>query len=152
MNTEFAAAGNELVKIRAVDEDGDSEALWATRLDDNLFRIENCPVLASGISWHDVVEAERCEDGIPVISRVVERSGSRALFAASPRPLRDDEPSLLLQHLEAMGCLYEPCGEKLALIVVPRETDIEAVEKELQSRGWLPHGIENPAGAGAAMS
>jgi hypothetical protein len=54
------------VKVKFVesdDEGDDVETLWAVALGNNLFRLDNSPFYAYGVSWQDVVEAtEEAED------------------------------------------------------------------------------------------
>jgi hypothetical protein len=75
----------EMVKVRWSDADGFTETPWASRVkpDDDLFRVENAPFYAHGVSFEDVVEAKplgpRVADGVPMYEfvRVAQRSGNR---------------------------------------------------------------------------
>jgi len=136
MNLEFNDSDcDRLVKIELVDAEGDIEAVWASPLSETLFRIENCPVFARGVSWHDVVEARLGARGVPTSIRVVERSGARSLLARDPRALTNDEAAPLFE-LEAMGCLYERAGERLVAIVAPAKINLDEIEALLDFNGW----------------
>lgn len=61
------------------DEDGwppvAGETLWAFPLGEYRYRLDNIPWYVRGVACYDVVEAVSFEDEVPVVSRVVERSG-----------------------------------------------------------------------------
>lgn len=72
----------ELVKVGFELEPADGwppvggESLWAFSLGDNRYRLDNTPWFVRGVSCYDVVEAAAGEDGgVPVVERVIERSG-----------------------------------------------------------------------------
>jgi len=60
-------------------EDENVETLWANRVGPDLYRLDNSPFWAYGVSWRDVVEAHPDPDGMLRMSRVVEKSGHRTV-------------------------------------------------------------------------
>ncbi len=52
-----------MAKVRLSNADGDVETLWASPLGNDLYRLENSPWYAYGVSWQDVVEAHSPEGG-----------------------------------------------------------------------------------------
>lgn len=89
------------------DEEGyppaDWEHLWARPIGDSLFEIDNTPFFARGVSFRDVVLAER-QGGLNVFREVVRRSGHRTL-----RAILFDQTltSALREQLRMVGCETE---------------------------------------------
>jgi hypothetical protein len=54
----------------------ESEIMWAKRLREGLYQIENIPY-AEGLNLHDVVRCREEMGSDPVIARVARRSGNR---------------------------------------------------------------------------
>ena len=52
-----------------------NETLWGEKIGEGLYRIDNIPFFANGISDGDIVKAEVSEEGLLKIEKVVERSG-----------------------------------------------------------------------------
>jgi hypothetical protein len=118
-------AGEGLAKIefRVTDEAGDVdvETLWATPLGGDLYRLENSPWFAYGVSYLDVVRARSDGDGFPVFEEVVEKSGNRTLRIILKPPAEDgNESSKLLDELLSLGASYEGAtGSFMAVNVDP---------------------------------
>ena len=55
------------------------ETLWADPVGPNLYRLDNSPFWAYGVSWKDVVEAHPDPDGMLRMTRVAQKSGHRTL-------------------------------------------------------------------------
>ena len=71
-------------RVEYAEGEVDVETLWATPLDNDLYRLENSPFFAYDVSWEDVVEALReAPEGFQVFQRVVERSGNRSLVTVN---------------------------------------------------------------------
>jgi len=95
----------------------DVESVWATSLGGDLYRIENCSFFALGVSYHDVVRADRRRDGILWFDKIQEASGHSNLhvivFEQSPDPRPFDERMRALQdNVVRLGCRFE--GSHLA--------------------------------------
>ena len=70
----------ELVKLLLAGPDGEVETPWAEKISDRLFRLDNMPFFAYGVSVDDIVEAEPTEDeGFFRFLRVHQSSGNRTI-------------------------------------------------------------------------
>jgi hypothetical protein len=122
------------------DEDGwpphDAETLWAKRLPDGTFQLDNIPVFVRGVSCEDIIAGEQDEPPEGEAGfwyrfrRVVERSGHSTI-----RLWIDDEtrvPQIRLD-LREMGCdsegTYVP---RLIAVDVPPESDFNAVMRYIK--------------------
>ena len=124
----------------------DSETLWATPLGSNLYRLENSPFFAYGVSWLDIVEALKSD-----ISNTLEfvqclrKSGNRTMrviFEASR--LTEAPAQEILRNLEAMGCSYEGMQPRLVSLNVPREVDLDVVAEFLTSQSGIEWEYADP--------
>ena len=69
-----------MVKVRLHGSNGEIETPWAERVDANLFRLDNLPWFAYGVSDDDVVEGSVTDaDGVFEFMRVVIPSGNRLI-------------------------------------------------------------------------
>jgi hypothetical protein len=113
----------ELVKVEIRTND-EVETLWAQPLGNSLYRLDNTPWYAYGVSWRDVVEATPQDGGFPLFTRVVDKSGYRTVRVI----VRDDaELEQLKAGVLALGCTFEGAWSKLISIDVPAEASLEAV-------------------------
>lgn len=109
-----------MVKIRFEDSEGDSETLWATPISQNLYRLDNSPFFAYGVSWEDLVEARRDDTGMLHFVRRVESSGNRTLrfYFASFRS-DDERAKHILETVVKLGGSFEGMQPKLIAVNVP---------------------------------
>jgi len=132
-----------LTKIELRVEDGEGgayvETSWAKPVGDGLFQLENSPFYAYGVSWLDVVEARKPEDnGFPVFTKVVEKSGNRTVRVIFNPPIEDGNVSKkIVDTLVELGCSFEGANPSYIAINIPREVDFWKirdflVEKELE--------------------
>lgn len=78
VNDESRSPG--MVKVRLHGSNGEIETPWAERVDANLFRLDNLPWFAYGVSDDDVVEGAVTDaDGVFEFMRVVIPSGNRLI-------------------------------------------------------------------------
>jgi hypothetical protein len=124
---EESQTDNEFAKVGFYDDDGDVETLWAIRVGENLYRLDNSPFFIYGVSWQDVVEAQPEEDGFLFFVRVVEKSGHctlRVMF--NDFSAEDAEAEPILADIKNLGCSYE--GDVNVLVIdVPPEVNLETV-------------------------
>ena len=101
----MTTASHEPIQVGFPGHSGTVERLWATHLRDNLYRLDNAPAFAFGVSLHDVVEIFRDEHGAAWALRVVERGPVSTvrvvLDELQPRSLR------LIRMLVSIGCSCE---------------------------------------------
>jgi hypothetical protein len=117
-------------------EDENIETLWADSVGPNLYRLDNCPFWAYGVSWLDVVEARPDPDGMLRMVRVVEKSGHRTVRVIFD-PGVDEEPAgqAVLDGAVALGCSYEGMNPRYIVIDLPPEVDLMALAGYLTSKG-----------------
>lgn len=111
--------------------DGEFETMWATPLGENRYRLENSPFFAYGVSWQDVVDARPQPDdssGIPVVRRVVRKSGHRTLRLILV-PGKDEAPEQerVLQELATLGCTYEGYNPRYFVLDLAPSQDLAPV-------------------------
>ncbi|MHB1949970.1 MAG: DUF4265 domain-containing protein [Acidiferrobacteraceae bacterium] len=132
MNTETKQAK---VMFRVADGEGgeDVETLWAIPLGGDLYKIDNSPFYAYGVSLGDTVEAPWSEEhGFPVFRRVVEKSGVRTVRVILDSPAENyNESQQLLDEIAALGCGYEGANRSYITIDIPKEVDLWKVRNFL---------------------
>jgi hypothetical protein len=117
-------------------EDENSETLWAHPVGPNLYRLENSPFWAYGVSWLDVVEAHEDQNGQLAVTRVVEKSGHRTVRVIfEPRVDESPENRAILDGAVELGCSYEGMHAGYIAIDIPPEVDLMVVSRYLTSRG-----------------
>lgn len=111
------------------------ETLWADPVGPGLYRLDNTPFWAYGISWRDVVEAEPDPDGRLRCVRVVEKSGHRTVRLVF-QPGIDESPAhrAIVDTLVAMGCGFEGCNPRYIAIDMPPEIELARVVEYLTAR------------------
>jgi hypothetical protein len=112
------------------------ETLWADRVGPDLYRLDNSPFWAYGVSWRDVVEAHPDPDGMLRMSRVVEKSGHRTVRVIfDPRVDESPEAQAILDGARELGASYEGMNPGYLAIDIPPELDLIAVANYLTERG-----------------
>ena len=126
------------------DADGYTETPWASRIksDDDLFRLENSPFYAYGVSYEDVIEAKplgpRVADGVPMYEfvRVVRRSGNRTVrFNFGDDKADTPVGRRVLDEIVALGCSYEGMFDITMSVTVPADVDLQDVATYLTNTG-----------------
>jgi hypothetical protein len=117
-----------MVKVGLQAPGGEFETMWATPVEAGRYRLENSPFYAYRVSWLDVVEARPDETGLPVLTRVVTKSGHRTVRVILIPGLDEmPERQRVLDDLIALGCSYEGYNPRYFAIDVPPETDLAEV-------------------------
>ncbi|GKT20153.1 DUF4265 domain-containing protein [Acidovorax sp. SUPP2522] len=130
-------AVNDRVKIifsLVPDEDGyppfDYESVWAKKLNENLWKIDNIPFFVTDVSSGDIVRIKRRKSGENHFLEVVEKCGHSTL-----RIFFNEESSVkeVRDQLLKMGCSTEASNiKKLISIDVPPEVSINKVKSYLE--------------------
>jgi len=82
------------------------EAVWARRLGDGLYEVQNSPFFAKGLAYLDVVRATRRDDRLLVVEVVTpSRHSTYRLLVKSEAPQSQVRDSL--NELVASGCTFE---------------------------------------------
>lgn len=110
-------------------EEDKAESLWAISLGQNLYRLENSPWWAHGVSWKDIIEAVPDEaDGLPVFRRVVEKSGNRTLrLLLDPPAAQFPNSRGILDKVVELGCSYEGSNRKFSAINIPATIELRRI-------------------------
>ena len=123
------------VKVLLQQEDH-VETLWAERVGPDLYRLDNSPFWAYGVSWQDIVEAHPDTAGQLRMTRVVEKGGHRTVrvfLDASPE--QSAEARALLNGVSALGTTHEGMTARYIVIDIPPGVELMAVAAYLTSRG-----------------
>lgn len=116
------------------DEDGAMvETLWAIPLGNDLYKLENSPFYAYGVSWQDIVLAPLdAQEGLPTFQSVVAKSGNRTVrLIFEPPVLPGNASDQVLQGLVVLGCSYEGANRGYMSINVPSCVDLQVVRAYL---------------------
>src|SRR4028119_564720 len=119
-----------LFKLEKDEEDHppvDYERLWAKRLEEGLYEIDNIPFFVSDISVGDVVST-RAGEGEAVFCELVRESGNSTLRVIVFDEVRVQD---VRHRLQELGCSTELNVSKMLGVNVPAQVDIRTV------RGWL---------------
>lgn len=130
---------SQLVKVRfELNSDDQTQAvkgenLWAEQLGEAHFRIENTPFYAYGVSYQDIVAAERHHD-ILHFKRVVSRGGHSTYRILVKDPQGYESQSFVngWANLAALRCSFEVAKRRWLAVDVPALPDIFAVYRELE--------------------
>jgi hypothetical protein len=131
MNSEPTAK----VLFRVPDDDGSAfvETLWAIPLGCDLYKLDNSPFYAYGVSWQDTVFAPiDPQEQMPTFQSVVERSGNRTIRISFDCPVSSGNISdQLLQGLVVLGCSYERANPSYFSVNIPTDIELLAVRSYL---------------------
>jgi len=118
-----------MVKVRLRGpEASDIETLWAVPVDTDLYRLDNSPFFAYGLSWQDVIEAKPAGDQFLEYVRCVRKSGNRTIRVIFQDYRNDDQPAQeILRELKNLGCSYEGMQPRMISINVPPQINLRAV-------------------------
>lgn len=146
-NVHDPLSADKVVKVRFQGPDsGDSETLWASPLgDDDLYRLENSPFFAYGVSWQDVIEARPSEDQRLEYIRCVGKSGNRTVRVIFEEFRAKDEPArIILTRVAALGCSYEGMQPRLVSVNVPPGVNLQAVIEFLSRQSGIQWEYADP--------
>lgn len=123
------------IVIRVEDRDGsvNVETPWATKVGEDLYRLENSPFYAYSVSWQDVVRAPYSdEEQRPTFVETVEKSGHRTVRIIFDPPVEDGNDSdKRLKEIVALGCSYEGANTSYVCVDIPPDVDFLAVRDYL---------------------
>ena len=130
------------------------ESMWATPINEpsapggRVFRLENTPWYAFGVSWQDLICAElrhetigddtpsrpKLEVDILYFTRVWKHSGRSTYLAFLSEGITAESPKWLerWEALKKMGCSWEGMNVKLIAIDVPPTANLDNVENILE--------------------
>ena len=112
------------------------EILWADPVGPDLYRLDNSPFWAYGVSWRDVVEAQPDSDGMLRMTRVVEKSGHRTVRVILTQGVDESsEEQAVMDGVLALGASYEGINSKYLSIDIPPGVQLLTVASYLTDRG-----------------
>ncbi len=109
------------------------ESMWATKLDEHLYRIENSPFFVKGIAFEDVVKTKLL-DGVMFFVKKATSSGGSNYRLLCKEGTDDTQFEHFWKPLEAVGCTYEQgdFGYSMYSVDVPKKANIQQVFALLQ--------------------
>src|ERR1700675_337829 len=129
------AKAENMVKVLFKDGN-DVETLWAVPASGNLYRLDNSPFFAYGVSWEDIVHAEPDYEGVLCFVRVADKSGNRTVRVITKGfATTSDEAKPFLEGIINLGCSYEGFQPRLISITVPPNIDLKTVADYLIESG-----------------
>lgn len=115
------------VLFRVENQDGsvDTETLWATSLGEEIYRLENSPFYAYGVSWLDEVYAPLDpNEGLPTFNKVVRASGHKTLRIILDPPAEEGNSSTeILNKVNEYGATYEGANKSYIALDIPVDGD-----------------------------
>jgi hypothetical protein len=117
----------------------DWEWLWASRVSDSTFKIDNIPFFAKLISYGDVVEVKQTNTGL-IFNTLVQPSGHSTVRVIVHRRGRSDEQLQVVVEdvrvaMRAMGCSVEKSHiPGLIAVDVPPEVNYQSVAAFLSKK------------------
>lgn len=106
-----------------------AERLWATPVGISLYRLENSPLYAYGVSYWDIVVARQDAEGDLHFSAVHERGGHSTYRVVLEGSASKADFERYWMRMERLGCTYESSRdpENAFSIDVPPKSDVHAV-------------------------
>ncbi len=124
-------------KVLFITGDGMDETLWAIPLGDDLYKLDNSPWLAYGVSWQDIIEATPDENGgLPRFRKVIQKSGNRTLrLILDPPANQSPDAQKILDKITDMGCSYEGANPKFVAVNIPPAVNLRKICDFLSKKG-----------------
>ena len=128
-------AEGESVRV-LLQEDDRVETLWATQVGLGLYRLDNSPFWAYGVSWNDVVEARADPDGMLRMVKIAAKSGHRTVRIHFPADeAQSYEAKATLRELNELGATYEGMNATYIAIDIPPQIDLSTIADFLTAKG-----------------
>lgn len=131
--------GHVTVVFRVEDEETGQillDAIPATHLKSNLYRLESPPLHAYRVSMGDTVRAGFAEDDCRIAIEITRKSGNRTL-RIDLGELSLDSAKPLLQALAEMGLSYRTSEVGRISVNVPGDVDLEEIVGELRQTNLI---------------
>jgi hypothetical protein len=117
-----------------------TESLWtASTKEKDVFRIENIPFCAYGISYQDLITVEFSSDML-LFKDVYQRSGHSTYRIFLQENVSWDKFEIAWEPLATLGCSYERATQRLISVDVPPTADIyrayKLLEDEERNQVW----------------
>jgi hypothetical protein len=117
---------------------GDAEVLWGRWITPGTVRLDNIPLLISGVSMGDVVHVT-VTGGALLFASVAERGG-HSTYRVMLEKAEDASVEKRLREIIVLGCGYERITPRFLALDVPRDVDVfrvyDLLERGLAARIW----------------
>jgi hypothetical protein len=116
-------------KVLIRNDSGYEETLWAFELGNDVYKLDNSPFFAYGVSYQDEILAKPRRPGeIPEMIRIHKKSGNRTIrIAGDKKTGRDRIGEKVLNDILALECSYEGASRRYVSVNIPPEADLEKV-------------------------
>jgi hypothetical protein len=140
------AEQSDMVKIRFHGpHPGDVETLWAAPVSGDLYRLDNSPFYAYGVSWQDVIEAQPAADEALDFVKCIRKSGNRTVRVIFQNYRSEDPPAQrVLRRVRDLGCTYEGMQPRMVSVNIPPRVDIDDVTNYLSEESGLQWEYADP--------
>lgn len=131
LENSLKSSTGDLVKVHFELPDGSpygAESLWAEKIVEGKFRLDNSPFYIYGYSYNDIVMA-REEEGAWVVQGPCLRGGHSTyrIFLSEGLQVQSPEYKTYWRRLERLGCTYEGATKRLIAIDESPSADVSAV-------------------------
>ena len=129
-----------------------AQSMWAFRLDDGTYQIDNVPFYAYGINYKDIVRVDASDaTGLPIVTNIITPNGHDTFRVIFPKNVGKKKQEPTIEELEKMGVSVERAFNNYVAIDVPPEVDYDVVRDrldQLQSSGLLEYETCEPRADG----
>lgn len=109
------------------------EYIWVSDVGDGGYRIENIPYYAKSLSYHDVIQVRKDQNGRMIIKDVVSRGGHSTYRCYLRKDITEEHFRDHFGKLEKNGCTFERATSAIFTINIPPRADFWKVYEELQN-------------------
>ena len=108
------------------------ESIWAIRLDDGTFQIDNIPFYAYGLNYKDIVKVDISDPTFnPKVIEVILPSGHETIRVIFSKGLSKRKQKPIIQELESTGVSTERALENYVALDIAPEVDYDLVRNKL---------------------
>lgn len=144
MNAEGTAKQAKILYIVPEGEEdaGKSESLWSNSLGNQLYELQNIPFYAEHLNLQDIVKCDESVDGLPVIQKLVKRSGNRTLRVIFRDETPEDTCVDIIWELGKQKIFSEKVADRRFMFNIPPTSDYAWAqsflnEKENEGLLWV---------------
>ena len=108
------------------------ETMYAELVDEvnGYYKLDNIPFFVKGFAADDIVKAEKVDDGLPLVTALIEKSGNSTVNIMFLEEDNDAYRTAILQKLKDLGVEYEGMENVIDgyyTLHVPKDKDYHAV-------------------------
>jgi len=123
---------NEKLELKVTYPNGDSEGLLVTRVEGNLFRLEESSLLEDAF-YGDIVEILLTGDNAGTFQKVASRSGLKVLQRVISKEIQNSRKlQPLLDHIRQLGGNWETAFGGILFVHLPDSVDFN-LDEELKA-------------------